>query len=115
MDNGKLFVEKMNFGIYLLILLIAVLNRIFGFFNPYAYWTNNPVYSYSFYLMAYFALISHLISLIMIIIGLVLTLKRAIEKEPIKNSFRLVTFGTVHTLLVFATVTVIVPEFIAIT
>ena len=35
MDSGKLFIEKMNFGIYLVILLTALLNRIFGFFNPY--------------------------------------------------------------------------------
>ncbi|MBO5560905.1 MAG: hypothetical protein J6A07_04580 [Firmicutes bacterium] len=116
MDSGKLFIEKINFCIYIFILLIAVLNRFFGFFNPYAYEVNKITgVGYSFYLMTLYALWSHLISLIMAVVGLVLTLKRSIEKETTKNSFRLVAFGTVHTLFVFATVMVIVPEFIAIT
>lgn len=118
MDSGKLFIEKMNFGIYLVILLTALLNRIFGFFNPYdheMYVGKFAGVGQIFYLMVSFAVWSHLISLVMIVVGLVTTLKRAIEKESIKNSFRVVTLGTVHTLLIFATLFVIASEFIAVT
>ena len=105
MDSGKLFIEKINIGLYLLILFAAVLNRQFKFFDPYDLGSDG-------YILFSYTVLSHLLSFMMMVIGLILMLKRALEKEPIENSFALVKFSLVHTLLFYVTLTVIVPEFI---
>ncbi len=109
MDSGKLFIEKINIGLYLLILFAAVLNRQFKFIDPYDL---GDLGSYVYILFSY-TVLSHLLSFMMMVIGFILMLKRALEKEPIENSFALVKFSLVHTLLFYVTLTVIVPEFIA--
>ena len=101
MDSGKLFIEKINIGLYLLILFAAVLNRQFKFFDPYDLGSDG-------YILFSYTVLSHLLSFMMMVIGFILML----EKEPIENSFALVKFSLVHTLLFYVTLTVIVPEFI---